>query len=420
MFRFAPACVQRMQPAPGDSRRVCLHRRHWQTLPYPMKTNGRLEFTRRNFVRGAALGAVALALGPRSRAASAAPPKKLGIALCGLGRYSTGQLGPALKVTKNCELRGVITGDREKGRQWAQEFGFPERSVCGYDTMAQLADNRDIDIVYVVTPNAIHAGNCLAVVQAGKHLICEKPFTTSVADAERVLAACRAAKLKHSIGYRLHFDPYHRDMMRLAREKDFGPFQKMTGDRGFVMQTRVWRAQKALAGGGPIMDLGVYIIQGACMAAGGPSADADGTPLPGRLISPVAVTAHPGPITRPEIFQDVEEKMFFTLEFADGSVCEAVTSYSHSSDKFRAEGQGWIQFKEHAFTYRGMVVDTSRGPLQHEPPVNQQALQMDDFAACVRDGRESRVSGEMGLRDMKIIEAIYESAKTGRRTLVKA
>src|SRR4051812_14553425 len=336
--------------------------------------------SRREFLGRLSLGAAGLALAPRMRGADSGPgPRKLGVALLGLGNYSKGQLGPALKLTKHCRLKGVVTGDPFKGRQWAQEHGFSEKNIYSYDTMHRLADNRDIDIVYVVTPNAIHAQNCLAVAKAGKHLICEKPFTVSVAEAEQVIAACNAAKVKHSIGYRLHFDPYHREMMRRAGAGEFGPPLKMKGDRGFFLKEGAWRGERKLAGGGPMMDLGVYVIQGACMVAGGPSADGSGKPLPGRLVLPVAVTAQETPKTKPKQFHDVEEGMRFTLEFANGDLCEAFTSYTHSSDTFRTEGsRGWLQFKEHAFTYRGMVVDSSAGPLKYDPPVNQQALQMDD------------------------------------------
>jgi glucose-fructose oxidoreductase len=220
------------------------------------------------------------------------------------------------------------------------------------------------------------------------------------------MAACRAAQVKHSVGYRLHFDPYHQELMRLARE-DFAPFLKMKGNRGFVARERLWRQQKALSGGGPMMDLGIYINQGASMAAGN--------------VAPVAVTAKHIPTTKPEIFVDVEEGTNWTLEFANGAVCEAFTSYNHSSDTFRAESaKGWIEFKQKAFTYRGAVVETSRGKLDFSPPINQQARQMDDFAKCIVEGKESRVSGEMGRRDLAVIEAIFEAAKTGKKVAVKA
>ena len=362
--------------------------------------------SRRQFVSQLAAGAATLAVASRARGQRGPAPKKLGVALVGLGGYATGQLGPALKITENCRLVGVVTGSREKGRRWAQEFGFPGKNIFSYDTLAQIADAPDIDIVYVVTPNALHAQEVIAAAKAGKHVISEKPFTTNVADAEAAIAACRAAKVKLSIGYRLHFDPYHEELRRLAREKDFGAFTKVTGGFSFMMPTKVWRADKKLAGGGPVMDLGIYFIQGACMAAGG--------------VAPIAVTAKTGPVTRPDIFTDVEETMHFTMEFAGGLVAEGATSYEGNLNQIRAEApKGWIEINP-AFNYNGLRGATSRGPLRFEPSVNQQARQLDDFAECVRDGRESRVPGEMGLRDMKIIEAIYAAAKSGQRTTVRA
>jgi glucose-fructose oxidoreductase len=363
--------------------------------------------SRRSFIHQVSLGtASVLAAGPLGLYASGWPrDRQLGMALVGLGRYSTRQLGPALKETKLCKLAGVVTGSKEKGEQWAKDYRFPVKNIYSYDTMAQMADNKDIDIVYVVTPNGLHAEHAIAAAKAGKHVICEKPMANTVAECDSIIAACKAAKVKLSMGYRLHFDPYHKEMMRLAKEKDFGDLMKMTGDRGFVMQNKVWRADKKLAGGGPIMDLGIYVIHGACMAANG--------------VAPIAVTASEHPKTKPGMFTDVEEGMNWTMEFANGAICTAQTSYQRSADKFRAEGpKGWIEFREHAFTYRGMVVETSRGPLNYTPP-NQQALQMDDFASCIINNRESVVPGELGRRDMVIIEAIYKAAASGKRVEVK-
>jgi glucose-fructose oxidoreductase len=361
--------------------------------------------SRRTFLGRLSLGATAFAAAPLMRAQGGAKPKKLGVALVGLGNYSRGQLGPALKLTNECELRGVVTGDPAKGAQWAKDYGFPEKNVYGYGTMARLADNPDIDIVYVVTPNGLHAGHVITAAKAGKHVICEKPMARTAAECDTMLAACRAANVKLSIGYRLHFDPYHQEMMRMAKDPAVAPFTKITGNRGFVAKTRAWRQDKKLAGGGPMMDLGIYIIHGACMAAGA---------------APSFVTAKHIPTTKPEIFVDVEEGTHWTMEFPNGAVCEAFTSYNHSSDTFRAESaNGFIDFKEKAFTYRGAKVETHKGPLDFGPYVNQQALQMDDFAQCVRAKRESRVPGEMGRRDNAIMDAVYEAARTGKKVAVK-
>ena len=153
--------------------------------------------TRRRFIGQAALGTAAVALAPHGRTAEL-PPPKLGIAILGLGGYASGQLAPALKLTQNVQITGVITGTPEKGRNWSQVFGFPEKAIYSYDTMARIADNPTIDLVYVVTPNALHRDHVMAAAKAGKHVITEKPMGISVAECDAMIAACRAAKCRQA------------------------------------------------------------------------------------------------------------------------------------------------------------------------------------------------------------------------------
>jgi glucose-fructose oxidoreductase len=368
-----------------------------------MSDTSRREFLRRLSLTAAALAAEKLRAQTQAEAKT---ERKLGVALLGLGRYSTNELGPALRQTKKCYLAGVVTGHPDKGEKWAADYNLSKKNIYSYDNLERIADNPDIDIVYIVTPPALHPDFAIRVAKAGKHVISEKPMATSVADCDRMIAACKAAKVKLAIGYRLHYDFYHKELMRLAREQDFGPFTKMTGDRGFVFGQRAWRIDKKLAGGGPMMDLGIYIVHGACMAANG--------------AAPVSVTAHEEPKTKPELFNEVEETIRWTMDFPNGAKCDAVTSFNHSADQFRVDGtKGWIDFKQHAFTYRGIVCETSRGPLNY-PAINQQAAHIDDFADCILTGRDTPVSGELGRRDIQIITAIYEAARTGKSVRVKA
>jgi len=362
------------------------------------------QSSRRHFLKWSGLTAAAFATrglyGQGSK-----NDRKLGVALLGLGKYSSGQLGPALRVTERCYLAGVITGHPEKGEQWASQYNLKKQNIYTYDNLEKIADNPDIDIVYVVTPPALHPEFTIRAAKAGKHVISEKPMATSVADCDKMIAACKTAKVKLGVGYRIHYDLYHQEMMRHAREQDFGPFMKMTGDRGFVFGSRAWRIDKKLAGGGPMMDLGIYIVHGACMAANG--------------AVPVAVTAHEEPKTKPDLFNEVEETIRWTMEFPNGSQCEAITSFNHSADVFRVEGsKGWMDFKQHAFTYHGIVCETSRGPLNLNA-VNQQAAQMDDFADCILNNRETLVPGTLGRRDIAIISSIYQAAATGKRVTVE-
>lgn len=362
--------------------------------------------SRREFLRRLSLGGAALAAGslwPHWLRAESVTPKPLGIALCGLGNYSRTQLALALAQTKLCKLTGVISGTPAKIEKWQKDYSIPAANCFSYEQFDRLADCKDIDIVYVVTPNTLHREHVIRAARAGKHIICEKPMGGTVADCDAMLTACKEAKVKISVGYRMHFDPYAKELMRLQRTREFGEFTKLTGNFSFVFGKRAWRVEKKLAGGGPLMDIGIYVIQAACMAAGA---------------TPIAVTAKEEPKERPEFFLDVEEAISFKLEFPNGAVLDAKTSYNDYANTFRAEGaKGWIEFVDGAYSYRVGKVTTSRGDLNFPAP-NQQALQMDDFADCILTGRESEVGGEMGRRDMKIIEAIYESARTGKRTLI--
>lgn len=358
--------------------------------------------SRRIFMTTISAGAALLTF-PRHAAAQSSVRRKLGVALCGLGNYSRGQLGPALKLTQNCELRGVVTGSPEKGALWAESYGFPRTNIYHYDTMAQIADNPGINIVYVVTPNALHAQHVIAAAEAKKHVICEKPMAVSVAECDAMLAACRTNNVKLSIGYRLQFEPHYEELKRHAREKDWGAFTRMSGGHSFVLKQPQWRAERKLAGGGPLMDLGIYSIQAACMAAGD--------------VAPVAVSASERPKQRPEFFHDIEETIEWTVEFADGTRGDFSTSYNDILNRFRAEAaKGWIEF-DPAYSYTGLKAVTQAGPLNLAVRSSQQAVQIDDFARCVHDDAPSRVAGEMGRRDMAIIEAIYASAAQGGKRI---
>jgi glucose-fructose oxidoreductase len=363
--------------------------------------------SRRRFIRNSSLAASAALLTKRlwGADAPATPPvKKLGVALCGLGSYATGQLLPALGETKLCELKGVVTGSPQKGAAWSQRFNFPAKNVYSYDTMSQLADNPDIDVVYVVTPNSLHAEHVIKVAKAGKHVICEKPMATSVADCDAMLAACKTAKRSLSIGYRLHFDPYHQKMVSLANDPNFGPFTKMAGENGFTMNGDQWRMHHPLSGGGPLMDMGIYVVHAACMATN---------------LNPIAVTAKERPKLRPDFFRDVEEALDWTMEFPGGVSAICMTSYVQNVGHFHADSaKGWIDFPPSAFGYNGLRLNTSNGPVTY-PPMRQQTAHLDAIAQSILDHKDSPTPGELGRRDMVIIEGIYKAAASGQRVELK-
>nr|WKN39996.1 Gfo/Idh/MocA family oxidoreductase [Tunicatimonas sp. TK19036] len=366
------------------------------------------EYNRRSFIRTSGILGAAGIMAPGILSATNYPisrrsvfqdKKKLGIALVGLGRYSSGQLAPALQETQYCYLSGIVTGTPEKEDKWVKKYDIPEKNVYNYDNFDSIADNPDIDIIYVVLPNSMHAEYTIRAAKAGKHVISEKPMATSVEDAQAMIDACKENNVMLSIGYRLHFEPHHLRVMELGQEQVYGPVQKINAIDNMVVKEWEWRLDKELAGGGPLMDLGIYTVQGACYTMGQWPVE--------------VVEASYGEVTKPDLFKSVEQSLTFTLRFPDGVESTHTTSYADQGNLLEGIAEnGWWKLSP-SYGYGGIKGETNEGPMKLDN-VNQQARQMDYFADCIMNNKEILVPGEMGLRDMKVLMAIYEAADSGK------
>ncbi|MCM5529170.1 Gfo/Idh/MocA family protein [Parasegetibacter sp. NRK P23] len=324
---------------------------------------------------------------------------KLGIALVGLGNYATGQLAPALLQTEHCYLAGIVTGTPSKIPTWKEKYNIPDENIYNYDNYDRIKDNKNIDIIYVVLPNSMHAEYTIRGFGAGKHVICEKPMAITVEDCDKMLAAQQKAGKKFSIGYRLHFDPFNLEMARLGTQKVFGNLKKISGAFGFKAEAGQWRLSKQYAGGGPLMDLGIYVVQGMCYTSG---------------MNPIAVTAVEGEKTDPVRFKEVEQSLSWEFEFQGGLKGEGSATYDALTNFLKAEAeQGSFELKP-AYNYGRQRGYTPNGDMQLTP-VNQQAKQMDAFALSIKNNQPSIVPGEMGRRDVKYLQAIYEAMRTGKK-----
>lgn len=330
--------------------------------------------------------------------------KRLGIALVGLGSYATHQLAPALQETKHCYLAGIVTGTPEKASKWKEKYAIPDANIYDYENFDTIKDNPDIDIVYVVLPNSMHTEYTIRAAEAGKHVICEKPMATTIADAQQMVDVCKKADRLLSVGYRLHFEPHNQHMMKLGQEKTYGQIKQLEAAHSFVIgnDRSAWRLDQTLAGGGPLMDLGVYCLQGVLYTIGA---------------MPLSVTANFGEVTKPNLFDSVEQSIHWQMEFPNKAIARCSTSYADRGNILRAEAEnGWFELQP-AYSYGGIKGETSEGKMEF-PEVNQQAIQMDDFAKRVMNKQQSPVSGEMGLRDVKLLMAIYEAARTGEKVML--
>jgi predicted dehydrogenase len=364
-----------------------------------MKTHFR---SRRDFLKTTSLAAASVpfmgAFAASLRAAE--PERKLGFALVGLGSLSTHQIAPALQKTKFCRLAGIVTGTPAKAEKWSAEYNIPQKNIYNYDTMEQLADNPDIDVVYVVTPNALHAEHTIKAAKAGKHVLCEKPMEVSPEKCQQMIDACKKAGRQLAIGYRLHFEPNNLECVRLAREKVFGDLKLIQADFGFrIGDPTQWRLNRALAGGGPLMDVGIYALQATRYITGE---------------EPALVTAVE--TTNDHVkFNSVEESIAWQMKFPSGVIASCDSTYNFGGlNRYQAFAEkGWFELSP-AYGYGGIQGKRSDGETINFSAIDQFAAEMDNFAQCILNDQPTKVPGEEGLRDLKILMAIYESARTGK------
>ncbi len=358
------------------------------------RSSNRREFLSKISVWAALTTAVSI----RAARADHHEGKKLGYALVGLGSLSTHQIAPALQKTQHSRLAGIVTGTPEKEKIWAEKYGIPEKNIYNYETFDAIAENEDIDIVYVVLPNSMHKEFTIRGAQAGKHVLCEKPMANSAEDCEAMIAACEEANRKLAIGYRCQFEPHHQECIRLAREKVFGELKMIDAGFGFrIGDPNQWRLKHELAGGGALMDVGIYALQACRYLTGEEPA----------MISAMETK------TDPVKFKEVDETIVWSMRFPSGVAATCSTTYAFSGvNRFKALSDGGWFGLEPAYSYGGIQGETSQGELEFES-IDQFAAEMDDFSRCVMENRESRVSGVEGLRDLRAIEAIYKSIRTG-------
>lgn len=347
----------------------------------------------------ALLGASALAGG---RSFGAEPIlKPYGIALVGLGSYSKGQLGPALLETKHCKLTGIVTGSPEKVPEWREKYGIAEQNVYSYENFDEIAGNKDIDIIYVVLPTGMHADFCIRAAKAGKHVICEKPMAGTVEECDAMIAAAKEAGVGLHMGYRLWWDPYHIRLMHVAETEELGKVKSIASGFGYVNNNpdpKNWTMTKKLGIAGQLYNMGTYPVQAALYTA---------------RVNPVRVTAT-SHNARPEIFTETAEGYDWEFEFPNGVKAGGFASAAKSGNLITAEAEkGKFGIDKAAYAYSGLGGFVGDNKMDFPAP-NQQALQMDGICAAIHKGVPGTVPGEMGRRDIAILQAIMKSAETGK------
>jgi len=336
------------------------------------------------------------------------PAERIGYAVVGLGRLTVARLLPALARSRYSRLTALVSGDRAKAQKLARQYGLAEQSIYDYGNFDRIAANPDVQVVYIVLPNNMHAEFTIRAARAGKHVLCEKPMANSVAECQQMIQACQQAQRKLMIAYRSQYEPLARALLKMARENRLGQLRECISANSQNMgDPAQWRLKKALAGGGPLPDIGIYCINAARFLSGEEPVEVMGSIVNNR--------ADPR-------FREVEESVQFTMRFPSGFSATCSSGYnSHKSQFLRLQGTlGWAEL-DPGYAYEGNrlrygLLENGREMI-HEPSISasdQFMLEIDHMSQCVRQDRQPHTPGEEGLQDQRIIEAIYASAQAGR------
>jgi predicted dehydrogenase len=326
----------------------------------------------------------------------------LRVAIMGLGSYGT-RVAEAMQSCKRAKLVGVISGTPAKVRDWQQKYTIPDKNYYNYENFDRIRDNPDIDAVYVITPNGLHHDQVIRVAAAGKHVICEKPMALNAREAQEMIDACNKARVKLLVGYRMHFEPHTLEIVRMRKAGEFGKMLFFQGLSGFTIgDPTQWRLNKQLSGGGSMMDIGIYSVNGARYMLGE---------------EPSWVTAEETKTDPIKFKEGVDETIQFQMGFPSGAVASCLSTYHMNNlDRFFVNGENGFAELQPATGYGPIQGRTNKGEL-NQPAVIHQAVQMDAMSGIILEGKQPiiPVDGEEALKDLTIIDAIYAAAKSGKR-----
>lgn len=336
------------------------------------------------------------------------PNKKMGWAIVGLGQLALGQIMPAFGMCESSEPRALVSGHPSKAQTVAKAYDIASDAIYQYDNFDEIINDDRIDIVYIVLPNSMHAEYTIRALKAGKHVLCEKPMAVSIDECQRMIDTAEQANRQLMIAYRLHYEPFNRQVMQMCDEKRFGEIKTYSGSFCINVDAPNIRLASEL-GGGPVGDVGVYPINAARYVTGE---------------EPVEVFAQAHQPADDPRFREVPESVSCLLKFPSGVLANLDCSFgTHRSDFFRvACADGVIELTP-AFSYNGQRLMTHQPSGSDEPAVvtehelkavNHFASEMDYFSQCIINNQTSRTPGKEGLADMRILAALDESIRTSR------
>jgi predicted dehydrogenase len=336
--------------------------------------------------------------------------KRVGYAVVGLGSISQVAVLPTFAHSKKAKLVAVVSGDKNKAKKYAQDFNASQSYT--YAEFSRCLENPGVDAVYIATPPGEHEKYAVAAAKAGKHVLCEKPLAATVQQARNMVATCRRNKVLFMTAYRKYFEPSSLALKKMIKTGELGRIDVIhtlfTELRVFGDSSPAWLFSKKLCGGGPLTDLGVYCINTTRWLV-------DEDPISATGISWVRDK---------RLYKEVEEGVAFRLDFKSGIVLQGTAAYSAAFSSFvHIHGdKGWAELgPAFAFEEERRISGKIGGKwfAKTYKPMDEFVLEIDDFAGCIQEDREPEPSGEQGLRDIVIIDAIYRAVKQRRSVPIK-
>ena len=337
------------------------------------------------------------------------PGKKMGWAIVGLGSLSINQILPAFAKCEKSKVVALVSGHPDKADKLALRYGVNPKNIYNYQNYDTIRDNPEVDIIYIVLPNGMHGEYTVRGFQAGKHVLTEKPMARTPQECQQMIDAGRKANKKLMVAYRCRYEPYNQEAIRLAHSKEeIGKLQMIIADVGFrVDNPDQWRMKKDMAGGGSLMDIGIYALNGARYLSGE---------------EPTEINAMEYTTPGDPRFKEVEENINFQLRFPSGVLANCTSSYGYfHQSHLRVCGTEARVILDPATWYSGLRMYVERGnviEMRDLPVVDHFTAEMDHMSDCVMNNKEPLTPGEEGLRDIKLMMAIYEAARSGKTVKV--
>ncbi len=332
--------------------------------------------------------------------------KRIGYAVVGLGHISEVAVLPAFRHSKKAKLVAVVSSDERKAKRLAKKFRASDYYT--YDEYVLCLNHPQVDAVFIATTNGTHAEFAIRAAQSGKHVLCEKPMANTVDECQQMIDACRIRDVRLMIAYRKYFEPASVALKKLVTTGRLGKVKLLHSAFTIFLPpgrpgSPAWHFDKKQAGGGSLVDVGVYCVNTARWLIGKDPVEASG----------YAWTHDPAG------FQEVDENIAFQLKFPGGVVLQGSSSFglAQSSYLYVHGEKGWAALDPaYEFNKERRLFGEIGGRWFEKKfrAMDEFVLELDAFAECIRHRRDPEANGLEGLKDVAVMQAIYRSARDNR------